>query len=427
VRVLVVAALASLVTACTSASDGARAPETTADEVIVRADLRAPTGATDEPDKRETTKRCPALTLNELPDGSPAGRPVTAAYHHTFVTRWGHGAQRVVLRRGALQHERLQEFLSGRRVRGADDVLRWVIAVSDPPLGQVQYRFTLQGCRYVLWTASGLSWSAAIDYGHRLQQTVATTVGADEPAPRCAEEPRPAPSKHTVLVFFACDHDLRSQPVSMHAFVRAVDSHLRLNQRLTAAFEAYFDGPTKSEGRQYQAIGPPSTFISATLQGRRAVVDLNLAKAGLTSTTGTQALWLQAHMRALAFQFHPVRALELRFRGSCEDFSTAVQSEGCFVLRRTASSANPSEVPNGIRVAISSHCGVRGVWVNGELWLASPPLGGHNPPRGWDENETLGYFLTTSEERGVFSGDGGQEAHFRLAEPGSADPNDGCE
>jgi hypothetical protein len=257
-------------------------------------------------------------------------------------------------------------------------------------------------------------------------ETVAT-AGADGPGPRCPDEPRPASSRHTVLVFFACDHDLRSHPVSVHAFVRAVDSHLRLSQRLAAAFKAYFDGPTENEGMQYQAIGPPSTFISATLQGRRAVVDLNLAKAGLTSTSGTQALLLQAHMRALAFQFRPVHALELRFRGSCEDFSTAVQSEGCFVLRRTASSASPSEVSNGIRVAISSHCGVRSVWVNGELWLASPPLGGHNPPRGWDENETLGYFLTTSEERGVFSGDGGQEAHFRLAEPGSADPNDGCE
>jgi hypothetical protein len=82
---------------------------------------------------------------------------------------------------------------------------------------------------------------------------------------------------------------------------------------------------------------------------------------------------------------------------------------------------------SGIRVSVASHCGVRGVWVDGELWLADPPLGGHNPPPGWDENVTVGWFVRTVRGRGVFHGDGGQRAVFRLAEAGTADPNAGCE
>jgi hypothetical protein len=87
----------------------------------------------------------------------------------------------------------------------------------------------------------------------------------------------------------------------------------------------------------------------------------------------------------------------------------------------------PTPAANGIRVAISSHCGVRSAWVKGDLWLASPPLGGHNPPPGWDENETVGSFVITADGRAKFYGDGGQKARFRLASPGSADPNGGCE
>lgn len=82
---------------------------------------------------------------------------------------------------------------------------------------------------------------------------------------------------------------------------------------------------------------------------------------------------------------------------------------------------------DGVRVTISTHCGVRSAWVDGELWLASPPLGGHNPPPGWDENETVGFFVITAPERAEFHGDGRQKALFRLAEPGTPDPNAGCE
>ncbi|GAB2854535.1 hypothetical protein [Nocardioides pacificus] len=84
-------------------------------------------------------------------------------------------------------------------------------------------------------------------------------------------------------------------------------------------------------------------------------------------------------------------------------------------------------VEEGIRVAVPSHCGVLGVRVEGELWLAHPRLGDHNPPPGWDENETTGVLLRTGPGRAVFTGDGGQRATFERAPRGAPDPNAGCE
>lgn len=62
------------------------------------------------------------------------------------------------------------------------------------------------------------------------------------------------------------------------------------------------------------------------------------------------------------------------------------------------------------------------VWVGGHLWLASPPLGSHNPPPGWDEKREAGLFVV-KKAWAEFRGDGGQKAHFRRAEPGTVDPN----
>lgn len=81
----------------------------------------------------------------------------------------------------------------------------------------------------------------------------------------------------------------------------------------------------------------------------------------------------------------------------------------------------------GLRVEVPSHCGVLGVRVADRLWLADPALGDHNPPPGWDENRTPGSFVQTGEETAEFHGDEGQHATFRLAPPGSEDPNAGCE
>lgn len=86
-----------------------------------------------------------------------------------------------------------------------------------------------------------------------------------------------------------------------------------------------------------------------------------------------------------------------------------------------------SRTEKGVRVNVPSHCGVLSLTANGRLWLADPPLGDHNPPRGWDENQTAGVLLQKRPGRAIFKGDGGQRALFRRAPRGAEDPNAGCE
>jgi hypothetical protein len=90
---------------------------------------------------------------------------------------------------------------------------------------------------------------------------------------------------------------------------------------------------------------------------------------------------------------------------------------------------SPSGSPGstGERISVRSHCGVLGVTVAGRVWLAHPTLGDHNPPAGWDENQTPGSFVRTSETSATFTTDTGLKADFRLAKADTADPNDGCE
>jgi hypothetical protein len=64
--------------------------------------------------------------------------------------------------------------------------------------------------------------------------------------------------------------------------------------------------------------------------------------------------------------------------------------------------ATPSET--GVRVAVRSHCGVTSLTIRGQLWLADPPLGDHNPPPGWDENETIGFLPQTESRTGGIQG-----------------------
>lgn len=83
--------------------------------------------------------------------------------------------------------------------------------------------------------------------------------------------------------------------------------------------------------------------------------------------------------------------------------------------------------PMGLRVTVPSHCGVLSATINGRLWLADPPLGDHNPPPGWDENQTSGRWVVIGPGRAEFHGDQGQRASFRRAAVGATDPNAGCE
>ena len=83
----------------------------------------------------------------------------------------------------------------------------------------------------------------------------------------------------------------------------------------------------------------------------------------------------------------------------------------------------------GLRHVVYSHCGVVSTTVDGVLWLADPPLGddSHNPPPGWDDNDTPGMFVRTSSTDARFTADTGVEAHFVKAKPGQSDPAANCE
>ena len=76
-------------------------------------------------------------------------------------------------------------------------------------------------------------------------------------------------------------------------------------------------------------------------------------------------------------------------------------------------------------MTIYSHCGVVSLTHRGRLWLVTPRLGGHSPPAGWDQNQTPGSLSVTARRRGVFVREAGQTARFRIAAPGTAEPNAG--
>lgn len=65
--------------------------------------------------------------------------------------------------------------------------------------------------------------------------------------------------------------------------------------------------------------------------------------------------------------------------------------------------------------------------VDGVLWLADPPLGDGNPPSGFDQNDTPGWFTQTGQDNAEFRGDSGAIAEFRRAPKGAEDPGKGCE
>lgn len=113
--------------------------------------------------------------------------------------------------------------------------------------------------------------------------------------------------------------------------------------------------------------------------------------------------------------------------GETEGRGSGKQSPSAPASLAPEESSPASLSERGVRVAVPSHCGVLSLTVGGRLWLADPPLGAHNPPRGWEENETKGVLLQTGPGSAVFEGDGGQRASFRGAPLGAADPNAGCE
>jgi hypothetical protein len=82
---------------------------------------------------------------------------------------------------------------------------------------------------------------------------------------------------------------------------------------------------------------------------------------------------------------------------------------------------------DGRRVTLYTHCGVVSATVEGELWLADPPLGEHNAPSGWDQNSETGAWRKLTADRAEFRTDSGKVAAFVRAQPGTEDPSAGCE
>jgi len=84
---------------------------------------------------------------------------------------------------------------------------------------------------------------------------------------------------------------------------------------------------------------------------------------------------------------------------------------------------------NSTRYRLRTHCGIVSARVDGELWLASPPLTASegNPPAEWDDNANDGEFIILDEGSAEFRADAGPRARFVKASSGAPDPNEGCE
>ena len=143
------------------------------------------------------------------------------------------------------------------------------------------------------------------------------------PAPRRADQ---------VSVFFSCK-DL-ADPEGVYRFVRPVDSAATTPERLLTAVTAYLQGPSEAEAVHYIGLGSLEALNGATVERSRAVIDLDLDAAGLSSTTSTQSALLWAHLAALAFQFPGITRMEPRYDGSCLAFGIAVEAGECLIAKR---------------------------------------------------------------------------------------------
>jgi hypothetical protein len=164
VALLISAGVLALV-ACTSDADEAR-PRPPVDESQPGTSSAPP--STDPSSRFSVADDCPVMAPNKLPSGRPPGSRLSA-HAESFLDVWGHGMDRVVIGRG---QEVVDEFdhhdrtfpRTGEPVVGRDGIKRWVIAIGDPPRGQIAYKFLVGRCPYLLWTQSGLAWEDALAY-----------------------------------------------------------------------------------------------------------------------------------------------------------------------------------------------------------------------------------------------------------------------
>lgn len=69
------------------------------------------------------------------------------------------------------------------------------------------------------------------------------------------------------------------------------------------------------------------------------------------------------------------------------------------------------------RYTLWTHCGIRDVYLDGRLWVATPPLsdGSGNPPRGWGNPWQRGTIRLLARARAEFRGGAGPLARFAPA------------
>lgn len=127
-----------------------------------------------------SASQCAVMAPGELPNGTDATYPRPfreEGGNGDFMNSWGRGAGRVVIGRGieALEwsgaDSRRFRRSGGVPIVGGDGVTRWVLAVGDPPGGEITYTFVVGECPYVMWTAPGLSWKDALAYAGRVVTT----------------------------------------------------------------------------------------------------------------------------------------------------------------------------------------------------------------------------------------------------------------
>ena len=106
--------------------------------------------------------------------------------------------------------------------------------------------------------------------------------------------------------------------------------------------------------------------------------------------------------------------------------ATVSEPTGSSTSPAAASGAGSDSRPGRTWTSLDTHCGVLSAVVDGTLWIADPPIGGHRPPPGWGESQTSGFFVAGTG-RAVFRGEGGQVALFRRARPSEPDPMANCE
>jgi hypothetical protein len=85
----------------------------------------------------------------------------------------------------------------------------------------------------------------------------------------------------------------------------------------------------------------------------------------------------------------------------------------------------PAQRRSGERLRVRTHCGIQAAWVQGRLWLASPPIN-RDMESHLGFNSTVGRFRVVDEDRATFIATSGLVAHFRTAPPGTLNPNRGC-